>query len=313
MTIRESQTLIERLHGHLAALEARVSRAPAWVTGVQGARIMRLIALMSGTTLVSPTLTSRPPPTEGTSEGAVDYVHRQLVLLERSITSEPAHITGMQGIRIMRLIALMSDIRVAWTSCGARLVMPDPYAHREVATDAPITSVIQPVRWKIWVVVAVLLSCGAGVGMTVVIQKITAGKHMAPLPGASVPQQTLSLVQQTPWLLAISHPRTSLLLRPVESPVPVTHRATMHAVLPRVNGHPANRAHLSGGRAMRHVTVRALGGGEVSTEPLYQLVRADDAEVIARVPLAVRSAAPSDWYAHLSQHRVMDVPAQFSH
>lgn len=39
---------IERLHERLGALEARVCRTSVLLTGVQGIRIMRIVALMSG-------------------------------------------------------------------------------------------------------------------------------------------------------------------------------------------------------------------------------------------------------------------------
>jgi hypothetical protein len=41
-----TKTILE-LHERLATMEARVSPKPAIVTGVQGVRIMRLVALMA--------------------------------------------------------------------------------------------------------------------------------------------------------------------------------------------------------------------------------------------------------------------------
>jgi hypothetical protein len=39
---------ISELHRQLAAMETRIESQPVIVTGVQGVRIMRLVALMSG-------------------------------------------------------------------------------------------------------------------------------------------------------------------------------------------------------------------------------------------------------------------------
>lgn len=48
VTNKPSMKVISELHMRLAMMEAWLSSKPAIVTGVQGVRIMRIVALMSG-------------------------------------------------------------------------------------------------------------------------------------------------------------------------------------------------------------------------------------------------------------------------
>lgn len=122
---------VRQLHLSLATLEAALSPSRVIVTGVQGIRLMRMVALMSTNisqyrgAIVEPSLSDvqvaqrkddlrggmrrqAAHDTLGDRVDAVRRLHLSLATLEATLSASRVVITGVPGIRLMRMVALMS-------------------------------------------------------------------------------------------------------------------------------------------------------------------------------------------------------------
>ncbi|WP_157658519.1 hypothetical protein [Burkholderia ubonensis] len=68
-------------------------------------------------------------------KNTVERLHSNLMSLENRVSSLSPRKTGLQGVRIMRLVALMSGPNTIATSSGIRVDSMAPYSYRDEAND----------------------------------------------------------------------------------------------------------------------------------------------------------------------------------
>jgi hypothetical protein len=296
--------LSEGVHRNLSSLEARVSQVPARVTGIPGVRIMRLISMIYGTGADVVPLSTQVIPADA-SKAAIERVHGHLAALECRMTREPIRFTGIQGVRIMRLISLLSGTRMTLTQRGAQLALPEPYAHHEIVVRAPE---IHAARWRRWIVAALLIGCCTGGGATFVIQRAGLGKSavlmagaILPVAGPVLPPRVISPAPSvTPWSPSMPHP--------VAVSLQATPRGPYRPY--RTAGHATRLA----GRAIEpliHRITPATSRPVQTAGSWYASVGEEGGGNTALSVSTVRSASQSDWYGHLVQRRVSDIAGQF--
>ncbi|WP_157452284.1 hypothetical protein [Burkholderia pseudomallei] len=104
-------------------------------------------------------MTTNMPP------AIVERMHLHLASLERTVSEVSVRRTGIQGVRIMRLVALMSGLEVVCTPNGMRIDPVSPYAVGHARERANRRDARR--KRNLWISLVMTAGIGAGVvGMT---------------------------------------------------------------------------------------------------------------------------------------------------
>lgn len=247
-------------------------------------------------------------------QNAVERLHSNLMSLENRVSSLSPRKTGLQGVRIMRLVALMSGPKIIATSSGIRVDSVAPYSYRDEANDTGGRDVKRRHGLALAIIAGGCLTVGGGaLFREMIIPDRVSKKVDALVPQAMSRAKPLvqPATQAVPAAPPVRHPVSvaknrgrpgGQIIKSDEMPNQRLRDATKNRVV--LQGAPTYSDDFD---------VLSIARSKPKPKVDPNISSGDAAPQLERVFFARSGSDPleTDWMKHLSQRRLTEVPDEF--